>query len=90
MPFKPLATASGNTAPKFDNFEPGKIYYYKINFNKDVLKTFALLGGMNLLEAFITKLGALGIPIPTPKGTMEIFKAEYLNEKTIMFYFKHS
>jgi len=90
MYFKPLATASGNTVPKYDNFEPGKIYYYKINFNKDVLKTFVQFGGFNLLQIFIDKLGTLGIPIPTPKGTMEIFKAEYLNEKTIMFYFRHS
>jgi len=90
MPFKTLATASGNKAPKFDNFEQGKTYYYKITFNKDVLQTFALLGGMNLLQFFVGKLGALGLPIPTPKGTMEIFKADYLDDKTIMFYFRHS
>jgi len=86
MPFKTLATGKDTTT--FDKFVKGKEYYFKLTFNKDVQKNFVQLGGLNLLNVFINKLGALGISIPTPKGNMEIHKAEYSDEKNIIFYFR--
>lgn len=79
---------TGSQATKFDNFIKGKEYYFKLTFNKDVQKSFVQFGGLNLLNVFINKLGALGIPIPTPKGNMEIHKAEYLDDKNIVFHFR--